>query len=182
MADLKYRPIGARAFERAVQRDLGMESLNFSLDIDRAVFAALGDKPDEILKVRFAGEESLGQLQQFQHLSVPGGDLMVTVEHQHAVSHIVEGHAQDGAALLQLGGAFLDDFLEAGSRLLAFGQELIERDSIVAEHTDGVSHFGDLIAAGVLDADVQIAFRDAPHAVAEQVQPPHHAAPDVEPS
>ncbi len=72
-------------------------------EIGRAELATLGEIAEIFSKARPPGEERIGQVEQLLEIAVPGGQTQLGVEHRDAVTHVVEGDAQLGLALADLG-------------------------------------------------------------------------------
>ena len=71
---------------------------------------------------------------------IPGDHTPLAVEHDHPVSHIVEGHAQHGAAPLEFPRPFVDHLLEARRRLLALLEQALQLDCVAPKDLDRPAH------------------------------------------
>ena len=95
----------------------------------------------------FVADAVVRQLQQLLEPLVPSHHALVAVEHHDAVPHVVEGHAQHGAAALQFARPLLDQMLEPRRRLLALLEQALQLDRIAAKDLDRPAHRGDLIGS-----------------------------------
>ena len=124
---------------------------------------------------------SSGQVQQLLKPLVPGHHAPVAVEHHDAVPHVVEGHAQHGAAPLELARPLLDHMLEAGRRLFALLEQALELDCVAAKDLDRPAHRRDLIGSLRGHGGVEPTARDGEHPVAERGQATDDVPADVKP-
>ncbi len=123
----------------------------------------------------------LRQLQQLLEALVPSHHAPLAVEHHHAVPHIVEGHAQHGAAPLEFARPLIDHLLEPRRRLLALLEQALQLDCIAPKDLDRPAHRGDLVGSLRGHGGVESAARDGEHPVAERGQAADDIAADVKP-
>ena len=103
----------------------------FGFEVGR-VLAALGEIMEILDIARPLGEEGLRQIKDLLEIAVPRGKSRRSVEHDHPVSHVVEGDAQLRLAVAQ----FLEQpgILDRDHRLVGEGGDQI--DLLVREGSD----------------------------------------------
>ena len=112
---------------------------------------------------------------------IPGDHTPLAVEHDHPVSHIVEGHAQHGAAPLEFPRPFVDHLLEARRRLLALLEQALQLDCVAPKDLDRPAHCSNFVRPLCGDAGVESAARNGEHPIAERGQAAHDIAANVKP-
>ena len=182
MPDFEHAPVRAGALETVVPAGILRIALQLGFRIRLGTELAAPAKIADIVGIvaRLA-EKRVRQVEDLLKISVPRGQPQVFVEHDDAVTHIIEGDAQFGLALRQFGGALVDQPLEPDRRLGAVGEQFVALDRVLAKDLDRPAHFGDLVVARRRHRRVATAGGNIEHRAAQAVQAADNVVADVAP-